>query len=127
MESLEDRSPEGQGNDGARCTKGNITPQADPVPEDLPELKAGCRRNSAVLGGHQGGKVYQWLVTGIDSGARKSATTLSDPLTWRILLENLAMYDRWRVCRGDQSVELPKAKVRGLWSVKIIKDLPSKK
>ena len=40
---------------------------------------------------------------------------------------NSAIYDRCLVWRGDLSVVLDKAKVRGLWSVNTVKDRPSRK
>ena len=52
---------------------------------------------------------------------RASATALSGPLMCWMLVVNSAIKDKCRVWRGDLSVVLERAKVRGLWSVKMVK------
>ena len=54
-----------------------------------------------------------------------SATTLEAPETCRMSVEYWATNDRCLVWRGDFSVLLRMAPQRGLWSVKIVKHLPS--
>ena len=75
------------------------------------------------------------LVTDTGSGSgtgegqeRASATTFSIPGTRTIELVNSAKKARWHCCWVDQGGEtLNKARVRGLWSVKIVNSLPFKR
>jgi hypothetical protein len=58
---------------------------------------------------------------------RVSATTFNWPAISRTVGENSAMKDRWRCCLPDQgSVRLLRAPSSGLWSVKMVKDRPSR-
>ena len=63
---------------------------------------------------------------GIAGRERASATTLEEPDTCRMSVEYSAMKDRWRVCLGDFSTSLVIAPHRGLLSVKIAKQRPSR-
>ena len=59
---------------------------------------------------------------------RASATTLDLPSTCLMSEVNSVMAARWRDWRGLwASVDFRRAVVNGLWSVKTVKDLPSRK
>ena len=88
--------------------------------------------------GEGGGKTREDAVgmeTGSKTGSgtgegleRASATTFSIPGTRTIELVNSAKKARWHCCWVDQGGEtLNKARVRGLWSVKIVNSLPFKR
>ena len=59
---------------------------------------------------------------------KESATKLDFPWMCRISVVNSEMYERWRCCRPDHaSVDLDIQNVKGLWSVKAVNCLPSRK
>ena len=104
MKGREYLPTEGTRNERSHDTRGDIAGQFDPVPDHIFHLQAGSRSFIWKLSSghhveiHRGNvkDVYGWAGKGVRNRIQGT------------------LKDKWRVCLGERSVELDRAKVKGL-------------